>query len=200
MSKVVIKRDPFKTKAKILEAAFREFVTHGRAGARIDRIARESGCNKAMIYHYYNSKDGLFDALIAKQTDVTADLSDEAVASVANGVDKIMALVTEDWVRFSMWEALESRGGRIVAEEERRVVWDSLTEQVQEFIDQGVLPAKLKASHLELAGVALFVFPTAFPQLTKLISGAAFDDPNFQNEWREFLLELLVVFSDSGQK
>ncbi|MDX6258598.1 MAG: hypothetical protein QOH84_286 [Kribbellaceae bacterium] len=51
------------TKKRLLAAARKEFGAYGIAGARVDRIAAESGSNKAQIYHYFGSKDGLFDAV-----------------------------------------------------------------------------------------------------------------------------------------
>ncbi|MFI6759237.1 TetR family transcriptional regulator [Micromonospora sp. NPDC050417] len=51
------------TKKRLLDAATREFATYGIAGARVDRIAASAGSNKAQIYHYFQSKDGLFDAV-----------------------------------------------------------------------------------------------------------------------------------------
>ncbi|MFD9703241.1 TetR family transcriptional regulator [Lentzea sp. NPDC059081] len=57
-------RDKEATKAKLLEAAADEFAEYGIAGARVDRIAAKAGCNKAMIYAYFGSKEGLFDELL----------------------------------------------------------------------------------------------------------------------------------------
>lgn len=57
-------RDPDQTRARILEAAKREFARHGLGGARVDRIALESGANKRMLYYYYGSKDELFLAVL----------------------------------------------------------------------------------------------------------------------------------------
>lgn len=55
------------TKAKLLEAALTEFATHGIAGARVDRIAANAGCNKAMIYAYFGSKEDLFEEVLKIQ-------------------------------------------------------------------------------------------------------------------------------------
>jgi AcrR family transcriptional regulator len=43
-----------------LEAATGEFAAYGMGGARIDAVARKSGSNKRMIYHYFGDKDGLY--------------------------------------------------------------------------------------------------------------------------------------------
>jgi DNA-binding transcriptional regulator YbjK len=54
------KRDPARTRETILQAATIEFSEHGIGGARIDQIARRSGSNKRMIYHYFGDKEGLY--------------------------------------------------------------------------------------------------------------------------------------------
>jgi AcrR family transcriptional regulator len=55
--------DALATQRRLLDAAAREFATYGIAGARVDRIAEAAQSNKAQIYHYFGSKDGLFDAV-----------------------------------------------------------------------------------------------------------------------------------------
>ncbi|GGU51655.1 HTH-type transcriptional repressor [Lentzea flava] len=60
-------RDREATKAKLLDAALAEFATHGIAGARVDRIAAKAGCNKAMIYAYFGSKEDLLDEVLKIQ-------------------------------------------------------------------------------------------------------------------------------------
>jgi AcrR family transcriptional regulator len=56
-------RDAEATRKRLLDAAFQEFAANGIAGARVDRIAELAGSNKAQIYHYFESKDGLFRAV-----------------------------------------------------------------------------------------------------------------------------------------
>jgi AcrR family transcriptional regulator len=57
-------RDPERTRARILAAATAEFARHGLGGARVDRIAAESGANKRMLYYYFGDKDRLFTAVM----------------------------------------------------------------------------------------------------------------------------------------
>ncbi len=52
------------TRQRILAAATKEFAAKGLEGARVDEIALRSRANKNMIYHYYSSKDGLFQAVL----------------------------------------------------------------------------------------------------------------------------------------
>jgi AcrR family transcriptional regulator len=51
------------TRKRLLDAAAAEFAEFGIAGARVDRIAAAAKSNKAQIYHYFGSKDDLFDAV-----------------------------------------------------------------------------------------------------------------------------------------
>jgi AcrR family transcriptional regulator len=51
------------TRRRLLDAAAQEFAAFGIAGARVDRIAAAAKSNKAQIYHYFGSKDALFDAV-----------------------------------------------------------------------------------------------------------------------------------------
>ena len=60
------KRDAAATKARILNAAKSEFAANGLAGARVDEIAKRAAANKRMIYHYFESKDQLFRAVLEK--------------------------------------------------------------------------------------------------------------------------------------
>lgn len=96
------------TRARILETARVEFVTHGLNGARVDRIAEQSGVNKNLIYHYFGSKDdlylevleGIYAGLRARQEDESLrDLPPvEAMRRlVANTFDHFVA--TPDLIR-----------------------------------------------------------------------------------------------------
>ena len=57
-------RDAEATKARILAAAKREFAQNGLGGARVDVIAAKAKANKRMIYHYFGSKEGLFQTVL----------------------------------------------------------------------------------------------------------------------------------------
>lgn len=57
-------RDPEATKADILASARIEFAGAGLGGARVDKIAEQSGANKRMIYHYFDGKENLFAAVV----------------------------------------------------------------------------------------------------------------------------------------
>jgi AcrR family transcriptional regulator len=57
-------RNPELTRREILDAARAEFAERGLGGARVDRIAERADANKRLIYHYFNSKDELYSAVL----------------------------------------------------------------------------------------------------------------------------------------
>jgi len=57
-------RAPEQTSAAILAAAVHEFAQKGYGGARIDAVAKRSGANKRMIYHYFGGKEALYLAAL----------------------------------------------------------------------------------------------------------------------------------------
>jgi AcrR family transcriptional regulator len=59
-------RDPDRTRGEILDVATNEFAIHGFAGARVDEIAARTRTTKRMIYYYFESKEGLFVAVLER--------------------------------------------------------------------------------------------------------------------------------------
>jgi AcrR family transcriptional regulator len=59
-----VARDPVATKKRILDAAIKEFASRGFSGARVESIAKRSKSNMRMLYHYYDSKENLYIAVI----------------------------------------------------------------------------------------------------------------------------------------
>src|ERR1700722_20930308 len=57
-------RDREVTRAAILAAAEQEFARHGMEAARTEEIAERSGVTKGMIYHYFGSKEQLYEAAL----------------------------------------------------------------------------------------------------------------------------------------
>ena len=65
--KITRSRDSEATKARIIIAARKEFADLGFGGARVDEIAEKANANKRMIYHYYGSKEALFQYVLEKE-------------------------------------------------------------------------------------------------------------------------------------
>lgn len=59
-------RNSEETRERILQAAIDEFCAHGFAGANTTRIVKAAGCNIRMLYHYFESKNGLYLAALSR--------------------------------------------------------------------------------------------------------------------------------------
>lgn len=55
-----------KTEKIILQAAEEEFLLKGFAGARTTEIAQKAGVNHAMLHYYFNTKEQLFEQVMAE--------------------------------------------------------------------------------------------------------------------------------------
>ena len=56
--------DPEGTRRNIVDVATREFASKGLSGARVDAIAARTKTSKRMIYYYFDSKEGLYIAVL----------------------------------------------------------------------------------------------------------------------------------------
>ena len=56
-----------KTEKIILQAAEEEFLLKGFAGARTTEIAQKAGVNHAMLHYYFNTKEQLFEQVMAEK-------------------------------------------------------------------------------------------------------------------------------------
>jgi AcrR family transcriptional regulator len=99
------------TKERILAAALAEFSAHGIAGARVDRIARTAGCNKNLIYIYFEDKESLFETVlrqhlmrIHQEQPFTPDDLPGYAAKVFD-----WAMANPDRMRLLAWSALEQQ-------------------------------------------------------------------------------------------
>jgi TetR/AcrR family transcriptional regulator len=183
-------RDPEGTRRRILAAALQEFSAKGIDGARVDAIAERAGTNKRMLYYYFGSKDDLFRAVLRQRL---AERAPTARTRDRTGPSRLVDLQDRlegsmDYVRLLMWEGLE-RGRRRQVEQEllRRESLVEWCDEVREAQRRGDLPDDLDAEQLVLSELALVMFPFAFPQITRLVTGKLPTDPEFKAERRAFL-------------
>jgi len=57
-------RDPEATRRRLLEAGIEVFAERGPEGASVSMIVAAAGVNRRMLYHYFGSKEGLYEAVI----------------------------------------------------------------------------------------------------------------------------------------
>ncbi|MBW4422627.1 MAG: TetR/AcrR family transcriptional regulator [Myxacorys californica WJT36-NPBG1] len=70
-------RDAEATQQQILNAAEIEFAQHGLHGTRVDPIATRAGVAPRMIYYYFQSKEGLYQAVLQRPAAVLQTVFDQ---------------------------------------------------------------------------------------------------------------------------
>ena len=180
------------TSQRILEAAIEEFTEHGLAGARVDRIADRAGANKQLLYRHFGNKEGLFDAavraMVSRFDQIRRTLPDTLEARLPYYFER--ATDDQQWVRLLEWEALQMGDGPAVNEDERRAHMEKAVEGVRADQAAGILPGDLDPGQLFLSFQALAAHPSAFPQMTRFITGMKPTDPEFRAQRTEFLRRL----------
>ena len=137
------------TREKILTAAQAEFCEKGFAGARIDEIALAAGVNKRMIYEHFESKKGLYSAVIlsvygsmAKKEEALMIEDLEPVLAIRNLICEYFRFLEEtpDFVRLLMWENLN--GASAISGDRVKMlktpVFDYIKRQIRRGKEEGV--------------------------------------------------------------
>ncbi len=81
------------SRGAILRAAERIFAEQGLAGARTEAIAQSAGVNKALLYYYFKSKDGLFLAVVEEHLQEFERRAQEVLAGGGSVRSKLLAYV-----------------------------------------------------------------------------------------------------------
>jgi AcrR family transcriptional regulator len=189
-------RNPERSRARILAAALKEFAAKGFAGARVDVIARRACINKRMLYHYFGDKEELFKAVlrlkISERQSWAETLSGAPEETLPFWFDA--ACKDPDWTRLFEWEALQGNWQKVIDEEQRLEFVERGLERIRQRQARGLVDPGLDPRHVMLTMRSLTMFPVAFPQLTRLITGKSVFDPKFQKERIEFLKKFAAAF------
>ncbi|MFD5625851.1 MULTISPECIES: TetR family transcriptional regulator [unclassified Streptomyces] len=90
------------TRTRILAAALQLFAAKGYSGASMRKIAEQAEVDPALIHHFFDSKDGLFQAAVSSRVDVSTIFDSLTEEEAANGVrmsrgEKIVRTFLSRW-------------------------------------------------------------------------------------------------------
>jgi TetR/AcrR family transcriptional regulator len=179
-------RDLSRTRERIMAAAQKEFAASGFAGARTDAIARRARVNERMIFYCFDSKEGLYRAVLKQKLSARAGIvestaDEDFISSMVKGFAATCA--DTDALRMWQWEALDKSKRKLVAEEERRAYFQTEVARWRRAKANGTLPPDADEEMLLLVAAALRTFPLALPQVTSLVTGMDPLDPEFRRKW-----------------
>jgi TetR/AcrR family transcriptional regulator len=87
------KRDRDVTVPAILAAAEIEFATNGFATARTESIAARANVVKGLIFHYFKSKEGLYEAVLVRAYQPLSEALDQSFDKNLNATDALLTFV-----------------------------------------------------------------------------------------------------------
>ena len=141
-----------RTRKTILRAAIREFSEHGLAGARTDAIAASAKVNKALLYYYFKSKNGLYAAALEEASAAVVERAlsarpassagDRLLRTALNHFDRI--LTQREFQRLMQQEMVRLRRGQsesvpLLAKHVFKPLMEKLQQVVLEGIETGEL-------------------------------------------------------------
>tara|TARA_A100001391_G_scaffold7621_9_gene5058 strand:+ start:14019 stop:14639 length:621 start_codon:yes stop_codon:yes gene_type:complete len=189
------------TRQRILAAALEEFSLHGYSGARIDRITKQADANVRMIYHFFDNKKGLLDAVLAQ----IFNERQEALQKTPETIEDLLGDYFQGYstdrhrVRLLEWEALENgtRLDNLNTVEERKISAKKRVEALARLQKDGQLPADIDPEMLYLFCVALTIYPLSFPQSVYVATGEDAYSDEFQKRYHTALQQLAGILKGS---
>ncbi len=150
-------RDKERTKARIVQAATDLFTLVGPTGASLDDISRKAGVARGLIYHYFKTKEQLFEQVLARPL---AELFEHQLAFIEGRLDVAgLCRGTEvffkflgrhpDLVRLIGWTlAMRRLAGDLPQLEITRALFARMVRRIDEAKAEGLLRSDLDARHL----------------------------------------------------
>ena len=188
------KRDPERTRERILEAALIEFGEHGFAGARISAIAGRAGVNEQLISYYFDGKEGLYGAL-EQRWQVTSAAASRPELTLADVTTAFLRLNIEQrsFARLLAWDGLGDSGSDSAEQDQ---YFTEMVEDVRRRQRAGELADDLDPSYVLLMFFAATFAPTVIPQIVRRLTGLAADSPTFQAAYAEQLRRVIERLAD----
>ncbi len=195
------KRSREESEQRILRAAEDEFSARGFAGARMEHIADRAGLNKALLYRYFESKEGLFSATLERRFERRYQTIDKVPRNLGEALAFWVGQAARDnrLLRLLQREAL-NEDQPAVHEDLRRRHYRRQVDIIQTLIDDGQMPGELDPDMLVVALTALVSYPAMFPRQTELMCGLDPTTEDFVQRYQTTLRQLSAALGKAAQK
>jgi TetR/AcrR family transcriptional regulator len=191
---------------RLLEMATREFAAKGLAGARVDAIARAARSNKQLVYYYFGNKLGLYNEVVGRigpavHEELYPSTGDESLTlaeRVRRRATHKWGPLAARWARLLGWEALERGDKDILRAQQRYDDWRHRMREIQLAQQRGEVDRSFDPELLGLALLAVELFPRVLPQVTKIVTGMSYTDPEFRSRQEQLLADLVAHLRAPG--
>lgn len=160
------RRNPDRTRRRILQAAIRLFAKHGFHAVSVDLIVGQARVNKRMVYHYFGSKDALFEAALSEVYQRIEAIEFHAIESGQSPREKLARLLESyfdfldaepEFTRLLQWENLEK--GRHLTKSNHLLTKNPFLHRFRAIVQDGVAAGEfrpdLDVTHLMIHFIGL---------------------------------------------
>jgi AcrR family transcriptional regulator len=189
------------TSERILAAATEIFANRGYHGTSMSAITKAAGVNKALIFYYFDSKEGLFDAVVTRVYKQQRDaLMDIKLKADLDPRQRIHALIDFYWdfleqhpevLYLSLHELARPDGQHQVIGQQNRMIFEFLRAQMDSFVTE--FPTDVEHMFLSISGA--IVYPFAYARVLTNLEEHYTSTPEAKQKRREhvhWLLELVL--------
>lgn len=180
---------------RIVAAAKQEFAKRGFAGARVERIAREARVNKQLLFYYFRSKRGLFQAAVRRAMEELEAALGTAAQLSGRPLDRLRQLLSSLYEFLELHPDLvallahaERPDGAPLAPPIRRIVVLLAEGQGLGLVRDDIDP--------HVAAAQALVLMLGYLRLEPIIAASApplaADEPALRERWRRAAVELVV--------
>jgi TetR/AcrR family transcriptional regulator len=166
------RRDASVARASLITAAVAEFARKGFAGARVDEIAAAAGVNKQLVYHYFDSKQGLY--LVALES-VYAEIREKEQKLSLGALEPMDAMAQLVGFSFDylaehpefialLTDENRNQGSHILASERLQKMHSPFIGMLEATLERGVAAGVFRADfdainlYISIAGISYFFF------------------------------------------
>ena len=138
-------RNADRTRGRLLRAAVRLFASRGFHGVSVDQIVAAAKINKRMVYHYFGSKEAIYQAALAEVFGSIEEVEFHALEGAGSPREQIAGLLkayfqflddNPEFTQLLLWENLEK--GRHIAKQDDLLSKNPFLQRFQKLVEQGI--------------------------------------------------------------
>ncbi len=146
-----VPRNPDRTRRRLLQSAIKLFAKHGFHAVSVDEIVDQAKVNKRMVYHYFGSKDALFEAALVEVYSRIESIEIHAIESGSSPREKLAHLLESyfdfldaepEFTRLLQWENLEK--GRHLTKENHLLTKNPFFARFRGIVEDGIVAGEFR--------------------------------------------------------
>lgn len=194
------------TETRILEAAEREFLTKGFAGARTTSIAEAAGVTHAMFHYYFRTKEKLFDRIITEKISLLRNVVLESVCGadmsledkIRNAIERHLDFIAAnpDLPRFLVGEVFNSPDRTAILLDKVKAYAPAMLEELQRQIDEAAAKGIFRRVDarmliIDITSLNIFSFMVS-PLINAVLGGPVVGSENFVEQRKKENFETIM--------